>query len=76
MEDDLLEAYIAQHIAAATDEIIRFSWHGGEPTLAGLDFFRRAVALQQRHRPAGRTIRNGLQTNGVGLDDGLGPLPG
>ncbi len=72
MEDDLLEAYIVQHIAAATDEIIRFSWHGGEPTLAGLDFFRRAVAIQKKLRPAGRTIRNGLQTNGVGLDDDWG----
>jgi uncharacterized protein len=72
MEDDLLESYIGQHIAAATDEIIRFSWHGGEPTLAGLDFFRRAVAFQRKHCPTGRTIRNGLQTNGVGLDDDWG----
>jgi len=72
MDDGLLEAYIFQHIAASTDEIIRFSWHGGEPTLAGLDFFRRAMDLQQRYKPAGRTIRNGLQTNGVLLDDAWG----
>jgi uncharacterized protein len=72
MEDGLLEDYIVQHIAASTDEIVRFSWHGGEPTLAGLEFFRRAVRLQQRHKPAGRIIRNGLQTNGVLLDDSWG----
>ena len=43
MPEDLLEAYIAQHIAASPDEIIRFSWHGGEPTVLGLDYFRRIV---------------------------------
>ncbi len=72
MDDGLLEASIVQLIAASTDEIIRFSWHGGEPTLAGLDFYRRATDLQRRHKPAGRTIRNGLQTNGVLLDDSWG----
>ncbi len=72
MDDDLLEAIIVQQIAASTDEIIRFSWHGGEPTLAGLDFYRRAIDLQRRHKPAGRIIRNGLQTNGVLLDDSWG----
>jgi uncharacterized protein len=37
MPEDLLEDYIAQHIAASPDEIIRFSWHGGEPTVLGVD---------------------------------------
>jgi serine-type anaerobic sulfatase-maturating enzyme len=72
MPDDLLESYIIQHVAASPDEIIRFSWHGGEPTLAGLEFFRRAVALQKKNRPRGRTIANGMQTNGVLLDDEWG----
>lgn len=72
MPDDLLETYIAQHIAASPDEVVRFSWHGGEPTLAGLDFFRRAVAIQRKFRPAGRVIANGLQTNGTLLDDEWG----
>jgi uncharacterized protein len=72
MDDGLLETYIVQHFAASTDEIIRFSWHGGEPTLAGLDFFRRVTDLQRRHKPAGRPIRNGLQTNGILLDDSWG----
>jgi uncharacterized protein len=72
MPEDLLEEYIAQHIAASPDEIIRFSWHGGEPTVLGLDYFRTIVDLQHRHKPAGRTIANGLQTNGTLLDDEWG----
>lgn len=47
---------------------IHFAWQGGEPTLAGIDFFREAVALQQRYRPADTLIVNALQTNGTLLD--------
>ena len=69
MPDDLLEDYIAQHLQASPDEVIRFSWHGGEPTVLGLDYFRKIVDIQRRHRPAGRTIANGMQTNGTLLDE-------
>jgi uncharacterized protein len=69
MSNDLLEAYIKQHIQASTEPIIFFSWHGGEPTLAGLDFFREVVRLQKALKPAGCKIMNGLQTNGTLLDD-------
>lgn len=69
MSDDLLESYIVQHIEACPDEVIRFSWHGGEPTLLDLPFFRRVVALQRRYQPAGKRIDNGMQTNGTRLDD-------
>ncbi|OGK88301.1 MAG: anaerobic sulfatase maturase [Candidatus Rokubacteria bacterium GWC2_70_16] len=69
MPDDLLEAYIVQHIAAAPRPLINFQWHGGEPTLLGLDYFRKIVALQRKHQPAGRQITNGLQTNGTTLDE-------
>jgi uncharacterized protein len=72
MTDDVLESYIAQHIAASSDEIVRFSWHGGEPTAFGLDGFRRIVALQRKLKPAGRAIANGLQTNGTLLDEDWG----
>lgn len=65
MADALLEEYIVQHIEASPAEVIRFSWHGGEPTILGLDFFEEAVALQRKHRPPGRVIANGLQTNGT-----------
>jgi uncharacterized protein len=68
MSESILETYIARHIAASPDEIIRFSWHGGEPTLLGLDFFRAAVSLQRKHARPGRRIANGMQTNGTLLD--------
>jgi len=46
-----------------------FAWQGGEPTLMGVDFFRKAVELQNKHGTAGQQISNTLQTNGVLLDD-------
>jgi uncharacterized protein len=69
MPEDLLEAYIAQHIEASSGTVVDFSWHGGEPTTLGLDFFRKAVHLQQKQKPAGWSIRNGIQTNGYLLDE-------
>lgn len=68
MPDIILEEYIAQHIEAASEPVIRFSWHGGEPTLLGLDYFRKIVRLQRKHLPPNRQISNGLQTNGTLLD--------
>jgi uncharacterized protein len=70
MTDEILETYIVQHIEAATDKVIVFSWHGGEPTLAGLDFFRKVVSVQKKYLPEGYKIINGIQTNGTLLDDG------
>jgi len=49
-----------------------FSWQGGEPTLAGLDFFRRAVAFQARFGFSGQVVSNSLQTNGLLIDDEWG----
>ena len=72
MPEILLEEYIVQHIEASPDEIVRFSWHGGEPTVLGLDYFRTIVALQRRHRPVSRRIENGIQTNGTLLDEDWG----
>lgn len=69
MSDDVLEAYIVQQIEASPGPIINFSWHGGEPTLLGLDYFRGIVALQRRYTPPKRRITNGIQTNGTLLDD-------
>ncbi|MCK9412047.1 MAG: hypothetical protein M0Q53_07080 [Prolixibacteraceae bacterium] len=45
MSDELLERYIIQHLESATEEPVLFSWHGGEPTLAGIDFYRKAIEL-------------------------------
>jgi uncharacterized protein len=69
MRDDVLESYVRQYIAAQRVPEVTFTWQGGEPTLMGLEFYRRAVALQQKYRRPGMQIRNSLQTNGLQLDD-------
>lgn len=69
MSDAMLELYIRQYIAASSGPNILFVWHGGEPTLAGLDFYRRAVEVQKKFLPKGWTCWNNLQTNGILLDD-------
>lgn len=69
MPPDLLEPYMVQHIEASSSSVIRFSWHGGEPTLPGVAYYRQVVAWQRKHLPAGRQILNGIQTNGTLLDD-------
>jgi uncharacterized protein len=69
MPDDLLEEYIVQQIAMAPGSEVLFSWHGGEPTILGLDYFRRIVELQRAHCPAGTHIANSIQTNGVLLTE-------
>jgi uncharacterized protein len=65
----LLEKYVIQHISATTDDLIFFSWHGGEPMLAGKDFYKTAVQFQKKHLPSGKRILNGIQTNGTLIDE-------
>ncbi|MBU2510073.1 anaerobic sulfatase maturase [bacterium] len=69
MSDDILECYIRQHINASIDPVITFSWHGGEPTILGIDFFRKIVALQKKYQPLKQRIANAIQTNGTLLTD-------
>ena len=69
LPEDILEIYIRRHIEASHGETIGFSWHGGEPALYGLEGFRRIVSLQKKYCPAGRSILNGIQTNGLFIDD-------
>ncbi|HTZ70591.1 MAG TPA: anaerobic sulfatase maturase [Acetobacteraceae bacterium] len=69
MSDDILEAYIADYIASQDAAEIAFTWHGGEPTLLGIEFFEKVVRLQRKHTPPGRRVANDLQTNGTLLDD-------
>jgi uncharacterized protein len=69
MDEALLEAYIRRYIEASPGPVVQFTWHGGEPTLAGLDFYRRAVDLQRHYLPQGWECWNNLQTNGLLLDD-------
>ena len=68
MPDEVLRAYIAQYVAAQPTPVVECVWHGGEPTLLGLDFFRKAVELQEPFRGQ-KSIRNALQTNGGRLTD-------
>lgn len=70
MSDEVLEAYVKQRFQFAERDV-EFTWQGGEPTLVGLPFFRKAVELQKRHGD-GRPVRNAIQTNGVLLDDAWG----
>lgn len=72
MTDDLLERYIRGHLAAWPGRTVQFSWHGGEPTLLGLDRFHRIVELQRIHCPPDKRIANGIQTNGTLLTDDWG----
>jgi len=70
MEDSTLENYIRQYIETqSTLSEITFAWQGGEPTLMGIDFFRKAVELQDKYRRSGMTIRNSLQTNATIIND-------
>lgn len=68
MDPDLLELYIKQYIEAVEHDVVEFCWHGGEPLMLGLDYFKRALKLQRKHS-RGKTIHNSLQTNGTLLDE-------
>ena len=69
MSDDVLESFTRQYLKSQLSSEVVFGWQGGEPTLMGIDFYRRAVDLQRRHAPPGVRVLNTLQTNGVSLDD-------
>jgi uncharacterized protein len=69
LPNDLLERFIVDYISSQDVEEIFFTWHGGEPTLLGLEYFRTVVELQKKHTPVGRRVSNDLQTNGTLLDD-------
>lgn len=71
MPDDVLESYIRQYIEAQRVPVVSFAWQGGEPTLLGVDHFKKIVALQRKHAGSKR-IDNAFQTNGVLLDDQWG----
>lgn len=68
MDDSLLELFTRQYIDAQTGRETLFTWHGGEPLLLPLSFYRRALSLQRRYG-RGRTTDNCIQTNGTLLTD-------
>ncbi|MEM7343845.1 MAG: anaerobic sulfatase maturase [Chloroflexota bacterium] len=69
MSTSLLELYIQQYIEAQQVDEVTFAWQGGEPTLIGLDFFKQAIAFQQKYSKPGMRIYNALQTNGTLIND-------
>jgi uncharacterized protein len=69
INNELLEKFIADYINSQDVEEIVFTWHGGEPTLLGIDFFRNVLELQKKHTPPGRRVSNDIQTNGTLLDE-------
>jgi uncharacterized protein len=69
MSDEVMGAYVAQTAQAQQVPQVTLAWQGGEPTLMGLDFFRRARAAEAARVPAGMAVERTLQTNGVLLDD-------
>lgn len=69
MSDELLETYIKQLIESHQTDQVTIAWQGGEPTLMGLDFYRKAVALAEKYRRPGMTLEHTMQTNGTLLDD-------
>ncbi len=68
MSEELLEEFTKQFIEAHEVPVVMFTWQGGEPTLMGLDFFRKAVAFQKKYS-GGKRIDNAFQTNGTMLND-------
>ena len=69
MSETVLEQYIRQLIEAHQTDTVNIAWQGGEPTLMGLDFFRRALTLAEKYRRPGMTFLHTMQTNGTLLDD-------
>jgi uncharacterized protein len=69
MSDEVLEKYICQLIESHHSDKVTVAWQGGEPTLMGVDFYRRAIELQEKYRRPGMTFENTMQTNGTLLND-------
>ena len=68
MSDNVLRSYVKQYIEAQDVPVVTFAWQGGEPTLLGVDFFKKAIEYQKEYAN-GKRIENAFQTNGVLLKD-------
>jgi uncharacterized protein len=68
MADELLETYIRQLLEAQPIPEVTIAWQGGEPTLMGLDFFKRSIELVEKYRKPGQAIQHTIQTNGTKID--------
>ena len=68
MREEVLDSYIRQYIEAHDTPVVNFAWQGGEPTLLGVEYFRKLVEIQKKYAN-GKHIQNAFQTNGVLLND-------
>ncbi len=70
MPEAVLETLVREYIAACDSDTVYFTWQGGEPLLAGLDFYRKAFALQAKYAAQwGKKVENAVQTNGTLLNE-------
>ena len=69
MADEMLETYISQLFEAQRGPEVNVAWQGGEPTMMGLDFFKRSVELVEKHRKPNQRVSYTIQTNGVLMDE-------
>jgi uncharacterized protein len=69
MQESTLETYIRQLLEAHQTPNVTIAWQGGEPTLMGLDFFRKSAEMAEKYKKPGQTVEHTFQTNGVLLDD-------
>ncbi len=68
MSNEVLEKLIKDYLQLGFP-VANFSWQGGEPTLMGLDFYKRLVELQKQYGTGGQKVSNALQTNAILLDE-------
>ena len=69
MSEPVLEQYIRQLIESHQTDSVNIAWQGGEPTLMGLDFYRRTMDVVEKYRRPGMRFLHTMQTNGTLLDD-------
>ena len=69
ISDEILEKYIREYIQYQPGPVINFSWQGGEPTLAGIDFFKKVIKYQNKYSTPDKQIQNDIQTNGTLIDE-------
>jgi len=69
MSDKVLEKFTRQYMAAQRVPEVTFGWQGGEPVLAGIEFFKKAIVFQKKHAKQGMKVINTFQTNGTLLND-------
>jgi uncharacterized protein len=69
MTDEVLEAYIRELLEAHQEPEVTIAWQGGEPTLMGLDFFKRSIELVRKYKKPSQTVMHNIQTNGIKVND-------